>query len=75
MTPKERKRYAAKQDEEERKNYDLRWSRLNLKLKSKQSDYEEPTFPFAPGTLIRDYNSLYHKIYDKEKYVNMWVCW
>ena len=34
MTPKERKRYAVKQDEEERKNYDQKWGRLNQKLKS-----------------------------------------
>lgn len=71
MTPKERKKYAVKQDEEERKTYDGKWDRLNIKLKSSQNDYKEPTFPFQPGTLIRDYNQLYHKIYDKEKYVNM----
>jgi serine/threonine-protein phosphatase 2A regulatory subunit B' len=29
MTPKERKKYAVKQDEEERKNYDSKWGRLN----------------------------------------------
>lgn len=56
MTPKERKRYAVKQDEEERKNYDLRWTRLNQKLKAASSDFVEPTFPFQPNTLIRDYN-------------------
>ena len=71
MTPKERKKYAVKQDEEERKNYDSKWGRLNQKLKIQNSDFKEPTFPFQPGTLIRDYNQLYLKIYDKEKYVNM----
>lgn len=60
-----------KQDEEERKGYDERWAVLNKKLKKSTPTYEEPEFPFAPGVLIRDYNSLYSKIYDKEKYVNM----
>ena len=46
MTPKERKRYAVKQDEEERKNYDQKWGRLNQKLKSQQPTFSEPTFPF-----------------------------
>jgi serine/threonine-protein phosphatase 2A regulatory subunit B' len=71
MTTKERKRFAVKQDEEERKSYDLKWCVLNKKLKSSEKEYKEPTYPFAPSSLIRDYNSLYHKIYDKEKYVNM----
>jgi serine/threonine-protein phosphatase 2A regulatory subunit B' len=71
MSPKERKAYAVKQDEEERKNYDKKWQALNGKLKEQQKDFEEPSFPFQAGTLIRDYNQLYHKIYDKEKYVNM----
>jgi len=71
MTTKERKRFAVKQDEEERKSYDLKWGILNKKLKSSEKEYKEPTYPFAPSSLIRDYNSLYHKIYDKEKYVNM----
>jgi len=71
MTTKERKRFAVKQDEEERKSYDLKWGILNKKLKSSEKEYREPTYPFAPSSLIRDYNSLYHKIYDKEKYVNM----
>ena len=71
MTARERKRFAVKQDEEEHKGYDARWQQLNAKLKAKGGEFEEPKFPFAPNNLIRDYNSLYHKIYDKEKYVNM----
>jgi hypothetical protein len=72
MTARERKRFAVKQDDEERKGYDQRWEQLNKKLKEKRGgEFEEPKFPFAPTNLIRDYNSLYQKIYDKEKYVNM----
>lgn len=44
---------------------------LNQKLKSNISNYEEPNFPFKQEALIRDYNSLYLKIYDKVKYVDM----
>jgi len=62
-----------KQDEDERKQLDARWEKINNKLKNVNPNYTEPTFPFQPNCLIRDYNSLYLKIYDKEKYVNMWV--
>lgn len=71
MTPKERKRFAVTQDGEERKGYDKKWELLNTQMKAKDVSWKEPQFPFAPDALIRDYNSLYHKIYDKEKYVNM----
>jgi len=71
MTNQQSKRFKVKQDEEERKGFDARWDVLNKKIVVKTPTYKEPAFPFAPGTLIRDYNSLYHKIYDKEKYVNM----
>jgi hypothetical protein len=29
--------------------------------------------PFTKNALISDYNDLYKKIYDKEKFVNLWV--
>jgi len=29
--------------------------------------------PFKQSNLIRDYNELYQKIYDKEKYINLWT--
>jgi hypothetical protein len=60
-----------KQDEEDRKLYDSKWEKLNNKMKNADPKFEEPTFPFQANCLIRDYNSLYLKIYDKEKYVNM----
>ena len=71
MTTKERRRFTVKQDEDERKTYDTKWGKISQKLKQQQPTFVDPTYPFQPGTLIRDYNSLYHKIYDKEKYVNM----
>jgi hypothetical protein len=50
---------------------DSRWDKLNTKLKNQNPTFQEPSYPFQPTQLIRDYNSLYLKIYDKEKYVNM----
>lgn len=51
---------------------DNKWEKLNLKIKTTQSSYVEPNYPFQPGHLISDFNVLYKKIYDKEKFVNMW---
>jgi serine/threonine-protein phosphatase 2A regulatory subunit B' len=71
MAPQARKPYRVKQDEEERSAYDEKWSRLNIQIKKSKKDYEEPNFPFKQEALIRDYNQLYLKIYDKVKYVDM----
>ena len=71
MTPSARKPYRVKQDEEERLAYDEKWTVLNQKLKGTVSNYEEPNYPFKQSALIRDYNALYLKIYDKVKYVDM----
>jgi serine/threonine-protein phosphatase 2A regulatory subunit B' len=69
MNPQQKKLYAVKQDEEDRKNLDKKWEKLNQKIKSKQADYEEPVIPFKSCNLIKDYNDLYAKIYDKEKFI------
>lgn len=29
--------------------------------------------PYKQSALIRDYNDLYMKIYDKEKFMNLWI--
>ena len=69
MNPTKKKMYAVKQDEEERKNLDKKWEKLNAKIKTKNGDFEEPIVPFKRSNLIRDYNELYAKIYDKEKFI------
>ena len=51
---------------------DKKWEKLNLKIKAKQADYEEPVIPFKSCNLIKDYNDLYAKIYDKEKFIQAW---
>ena len=48
---------------------DARWDKLHKKLKSKDKDYEVPAVPFKSNNLIRDFNPLYAKIYDKEKFI------
>lgn len=37
-----KKQYAVKQDEDDRKNFDKRWEKLNSKLKSTDPQYSEP---------------------------------
>jgi serine/threonine-protein phosphatase 2A regulatory subunit B' len=71
MSTVQRKPYLVTQDEKERKTFDGKWDKLNNKIKSSQSTFVEPTYPFKAGTVIRDYNALYAKIYDKEKFINM----
>jgi serine/threonine-protein phosphatase 2A regulatory subunit B' len=71
MNAAQKKVYAVKQDEDDRKNYDKKWERLNMKLKQSDGAYQEPDFPFRQQNLIRDFNELYHRIYDKEKFLNL----
>jgi len=69
MNPVQKKVYAVKQDEEDRKTLDKKWEKLNSKLKQGNSDYKEPNLPFKTDVLIKDFNELYSKIYDKEKFI------
>lgn len=71
MAPSAKKMYAVTQDEKDRKQFDTKWDKLNTKLSTSSGTYEEPKVPFKPSGVIRDFNQLYHKIYDKEKYVNL----
>ena len=64
-----RQQYLVKQDEEDRKALDRKWAKLNEKIMSKESWYTPPVLPFHTHNLIRDYNSLYAKVYDKEKFI------
>ena len=48
---------------------DKKWNRLNADLVKKDSTYKEPNLPFQDHILIRDFNHLYAKIYDKEKFI------
>jgi len=48
---------------------DRKWDKLNTKLKYKDPNYVEPNVPFKPDNVIKDFNFLYAKIYDKEKFI------
>ena len=69
MNSSTKKQYAMKQDDEDRKQLDKKWDKLNASLKQKVPGYVEPNMPFKSNTLIRDFNELYAKIYDKEKFI------
>lgn len=56
LNPNQKKIYAVKQDDDDRKTLDERWKKLNQKLSSSTTDFKEPDFPFQPNQLIRDYN-------------------
>jgi hypothetical protein len=61
--------YQTKQDVMERKELDNKWEKLDKKIDSHHPGYIPPRIPFKTSELIRDYNSLYAKIYDKEKFI------
>lgn len=42
MSAAQKKQYAVKQDEEDRKNMDKKWDRLNQKLKQTDPQFQEP---------------------------------
>ena len=56
----------------DRKRFDDKWTALNVKIKSQNGTYEEPNLPFQSDKLIKDFNPLYAKIYDKEKFIAAW---
>lgn len=83
MNAQQKKQFAVKQDEDDRKNLDKKWEKLNSKLKQSDSQFQEPDCkinhynyvhyvdPYKQSALIKDYNELYSKIYDKEKFMNL----
>jgi hypothetical protein len=42
MNATQKKAYAVRQDEDDRKNFDKKWERLNNKLKQGDNQYKEP---------------------------------
>jgi hypothetical protein len=61
--------FAITQSEDERKFLDNKWEKLELTIKSKNPEYSSPPLPFQSNVLIKDFNELYAKIYDKEKFI------
>ena len=58
-------------DEEDRATLDKKWDKLHIKIKAKHSDFEEPKRPFVSCNVIKDFNEIYAKVYDKEKFIAM----
>eukprot|EP00344_Euplotes_crassus_P002205 CAMPEP_0197009938 /NCGR_PEP_ID=MMETSP1380-20130617/52085_1 /TAXON_ID=5936 /ORGANISM="Euplotes crassus, Strain CT5" /LENGTH=449 /DNA_ID=CAMNT_0042431515 /DNA_START=102 /DNA_END=1448 /DNA_ORIENTATION=- len=62
--------FGLKQSSEHRETMDKKWEKLDRTLKSTQAGYKAPDIPFSSSKLIMEYNSLYRKVYDKEKFMN-----
>jgi serine/threonine-protein phosphatase 2A regulatory subunit B' len=71
MKGEEKKRFAIKQYDADRKELDSKWDKIDKCIKDLDPTYVKPKVPFKPDALICDYNELYKKIYDKEKYINL----
>ena len=69
--PDAMQQFRIKQDESERTALDERWAEINKDLKKSKKGYEEPDLPFNKDKLIREYNVIYYKVYDKVKAVDM----
>ena len=67
----ERKLFSIKQADEERAGLDQRWGELEQKLIQKDKRYTKPQLPFEQSILIRDYNTVYYKVYDKVKAIDI----
>ena len=46
---------------------------VNEQLLSRDGEYKAPPVPFSVNSLIRDFNPLYFKVYDKVKAVEIWI--
>lgn len=64
------KKYGLKQPDDERASMDKKWDKLDRNLKSSNSEYTPPVVPFSTNKVIMDFNPLYKKVYDKEKFMN-----
>lgn len=61
---------AIKQGEEERRGLDKKWEKLNAQLKISQGGYREPEVPFKKEKLVKEFNEMYGRVYDKERFLN-----
>ena len=63
--------HAIKQQDTVRRELDQKWDKIDRSIKDANPGYAAPLIPFKSSGLICDFNELYKKIYDKEKYVNL----
>lgn len=64
------RRFIVKPNQDKRQKLDQKWDRLDHSLKATNSSYKPPVVPFRSSQLVREYNQLYRKIYDKERFMN-----
>lgn len=70
LDSKAQKKFRIKQSDEERNGLDKKWDKLDRTLKTTNSGYHPPKVPFSAKRVIKDFNSLYAKVYDKERFIN-----
>jgi hypothetical protein len=51
MNPNQKKVFAVKQDDDDRKNFDKKWEKLNTKLKQTDGTYSEPDCKYNDGVI------------------------
>jgi hypothetical protein len=52
MNPNQKKVFAVKQDDDDRKNFDKKWEKLNTKLKQTDGTYCEPDCKLLEGVIV-----------------------
>jgi hypothetical protein len=52
MNPNQKKVFAVKQDDDDRKNFDKKWEKLNTKLKQTDGTYLEPECKYLEGVTV-----------------------
>ena len=70
ISKNDERRFIVKPNKDKRDKLDQKWNKINSSLKSSNPGYEAPLIPFRTNKLVMDFNPLYKKIYDKEKYMN-----
>lgn len=43
--------------------------KINKNIEKTEAGYVRPAIPFIDSALIKDFNNLYAKVYDKEKFI------
>lgn len=61
------KKYQVQQTAEERNTLDKKWQLLEKQVAKANPSFEPPALPFQNGSLPKDFNSVYNKVYDKLK--------
>jgi len=69
LKPSDKKQFMVTQDKDERIDLDKKWDNLDKRLSAQDPSFVSPPIPFHPTQLIKNFNELYAKVYDKEKFI------